>query len=297
MPPSPLRRYLSVQDQFDREIAAILREAAKEAERLAVRLGEAGIGRGVRSGQYRLAAHALRQEQARLWGHVTDATARGMRVSAAAAVEASLYVEEAMFQITGGVIPELMESLRRQGFSGVESLISRKELGISLSERVYSAKSLSNGQLFKQIDHSLALGESAKELAKRVRGFIDPNTPGGASYAAMRLGRTEINNAFHHTQRKHHEDSPWVTSQKWNLSGSHPKPDECNAYADDDHAELGAGIFLKNEVPGKPHPNCLCYITPVALDEEEFVQGFLDGKFDAHIDRKISTYSPEFGIC
>jgi hypothetical protein len=79
----------------------------------------------------------------------------------------------------------------------------------------------------------------------------------------MRLARTELNNAFHLSQIYSFYDRPYILGVKWNLSESHPRPDECNEYAQGDHVGMGSGVFRVQDTPAKPHPNCFCYLTPV----------------------------------
>lgn len=92
----------------------------------------------------------------------------------------------------------------------------------------------------------------------------------------MRLSRTEINNAFHE-QQKRAGDKPWVEGVKWNLSGSHPRPDTCNDYANQSNG-LGRGVFKTGDVPDKPHPQCLCYLTYETLSPEAFLDALGTGK-------------------
>jgi hypothetical protein len=167
----------------------------------------------------------------------------------------------------------------------VQSLISRKENGITLSDKVYRNKALSQGYVDRAINNGLLLGKSAAEIAKDVIGYIDPNVRGGASYAAMRLGRSEVLNAYHTTAINRYKANPWVEKVKWNLSGSHPRPDECNEYADSVHIKNGkAGEFFPEDIPAKPHPNCLCYIEPVVMDLDTFAKNFKSGKFDDYVE-------------
>jgi hypothetical protein len=73
---------------------------------------------------------------------------------------------------------------------------------------------------------------------------------------------------------------------RWNLSGSHPEPDECNEYAEQSHMPNGeAGLWLPEEVPLKPHPNCLCYVTPENVSRDQFIADFESGKYDTYVDK------------
>lgn len=117
--------------------------------------------------------------------------------------------------------------------------------------------------------------------------MIDPSTPGGVSYAAKRLGRTELNNAFHTTQQASAEVNPFVMALRWNLSLSHKKPDRCDELADGHSRGKTSGIYLPSDLPRKPHPQCLCYTTNEMMDEDEFLNlvsnpDYLDGLIDEY---------------
>ena len=147
-------------------------------------------------------------------------------------------------------------------------LSSRK----TLSDRVYDSALLQSGMLNKIIDTAILRGISWRDLARAVRSSINPRVPGGVSYAAKRLARTEINNAFHATSLQRYKESEIVDFVKWNLSNSHPEGDECDEYADNRVAEHDeAGLWPVDEVPEKPHPNCFCFITPLLPSPEEFL--------------------------
>jgi hypothetical protein len=72
---------------------------------------------------------------------------------------------------------------------------------------------------------------------------------------------------------------------KWHLSKSHPKADECDAYAKGGTKGMGEGIFRPQDIPRKPHPHCYCYVTPVVMDEDEFLDKLVGGQFDTYLDR------------
>jgi hypothetical protein len=38
-------------------------------------------------------------------------------------------------------------------------------------------------------------------------------------------------------------------------------------------------VFAKGDVPRKPHPQCLCFITPETVSEEEFFDKLLSGDY------------------
>lgn len=122
------------------------------------------------------------------------------------------------------------------------------------------------------VNRGLVSGWSAKELAKAVVPSISPNVPGGVSYAANRLARTEINNAYHASSWDRYMKSVIVEEVEWHTSSSHPENDVCDEYRD-------ASPFKKTQVPAKPHPNCYCYIVPRLPTEEEFLDKLFNGDY------------------
>lgn len=163
----------------------------------------------------------------------------------------------------------------RRTVNGLEAAIKRME-GTSykpLSNQVYDTTKLATGWVDDAINRALVSGWDAKRLAKEIVPSISPNVPGGVSYAANRLARTEINNAYHAASWDRMNRSIIVDQVDWNTSSSHPENDVCDEYRD-------ASPFDKNKVPAKPHPNCYCYITPRLPSEEDFINNLLAGKYD-----------------
>jgi hypothetical protein len=105
---------------------------------------------------------------------------------------------------------------------------------IPLSQQVYRTEKLASGWVDKVVNLGLGRGLTAREIAKEVKGSIRPDVQGGVAYAAMRLGRTEVNNSFHTAAIVSSADKPWVEGMHWHLSGSHPKKDICNLLAEED---------------------------------------------------------------
>lgn len=294
--PVPLYGLIGVAQGIDAAINEILIDAALDAvARINALSKRTGIGAQVRRAQYtQVRAELLKTAEGLYQGAgatlVTSAAAAG-----AAAAEAASTMDAAIFASFGQTLPAgLAAAHRAQAQNTINQYIARTANGIPLSSQVYKTKALSAGLIDQQINRSLLLGESWKELADRVKGSIEPGVRGGVAYAAKRLGRTEINNAFHTAQINAHMDEPWVTGYRWNLSRSHPKADECDEYAKETHYQGGQpGIYQKGETPRKPHPQCMCYITAESVDEDDFVQGFLNGNFDKHLDEKVYGLAPK----
>jgi hypothetical protein len=280
----------------DRELAALLLQAAESAERSILRVGGDNIGAQVRRAQLIEASSFLRQRSLLLWGKVDEAIRAGARRSAVAAADAMVDMDMLLVRHLGATAEPLTRAFRAQARAGVDSLLSRTTFSHTLSGRIYGQRRVTNGTIGRLINDALGRGASWQELARDVRRYISPRVPGGVSYSAKRLARTELNNAFHTTTVRMAEEEPWTTGMRWHLSGSHPRPDECNAYAESDHDDLGPGVFKVHNVPGKPHAQCLCYVTTVTIGEEEFQQAFLDGKYDRYLENTIRDYDPDFSL-
>jgi hypothetical protein len=137
---------------------------------------------------------------------------------------------------------------------------------------VYRNIDLLNKRIDRTIRAHIVTGQvNSKDLARSVKSFIDPNVRGGVSYAAMRLARSEINNAFHDRSTANAQDKPWVQSMKWNLSLSHTGKDACDLLAEGHSKGQSAGLYLPTEIPEKPHPQCLCYTTYELISESAMV--------------------------
>jgi hypothetical protein len=284
-----LTRYLEEQRVTDAVLRQQLQQASLDAEERVRRLaGREGIGARVRAAQLSVARIELAKiVDGSMAGPVTRAIEDGIKRSAETAGVSFFRILDVL-EGQLGKIPGLREGIIVQARRGAEHLISRGMNNIPLSRQVYRTGALAKDQLYRTINSMVASGSSWSELAAEARRFISPFTQGGVGYAAKRLARTELNNAFHTTQIRTTLKNPFVEGYKWQLSGSHPRPDLCNVYADHN----GTGIFSKANVPGKPHPNCLCFLLYVTPSVEEFQNRFLTGGYDKWLDEFIEENVP-----
>jgi hypothetical protein len=288
----PLISYLRIQADFETQMLAILQSASVSIDAELARLvTRSGVGAGIRLEQLAQTQAAIHRQTSQLFSRLGN-TLEASRADAAAAAVETMHPAK----LLGEVFPKadrdyMLRSAQATAKRGIELAEARMNLSqLPLSARVYETERLVDGTIDRIINDAITRGASAAELAKDVMGYIRPDTPGGVKYAAQRLGRTELNNAFHATQVQEAINSPWVTALKWNLSGSHPKPDECNTYA-----ERNGGLWKPEEVPAKPHPNCLCFTTPVTPEPDEFVQKYKAGQYDEVLDETypgLQTQSP-----
>lgn len=275
---SPLQLYLREEHAALTFIAADLSDAAADAQRRLHALSATdGIGATVRRAQLSSVRKNLLITQQTLWQAV------GRRIRAAspgvgkAAAEANRAMEEVLFRRAGLPVPEALVAAQ-QGYAQrtVLSYLARRTNHVPLSQQVYRSKALTNGWVDRTINRVILQGGSWKELADRVRGLIQPETPGGISYAAKRLARTELNNAFHTASVATSAQNPFTIGMTWHLSGSHPRVDRCDELARGHSAGRPAGVYDHAEVPGKPHPQCLCFVASVPMAEDDFFAAVLE---------------------
>jgi hypothetical protein len=100
-----------------------------------------------------------------------------------------------------------------------------------------------------------------------------------ARYQARVIARTETVEAFRDVYKETTARQPYVVGYRWQLSGSHPRPDECDVYASQDVDGLGPGGYLPGNIPSSPHPHDLC--SQVAIIDNQFFKRELAKKTGA----------------
>jgi hypothetical protein len=288
--PKPFQPYRRVQVEAEADLRRILEQTARAIQRR-IALLPVGIGGQVRAAQLRMTLTAIKKLQRSMWtGAVSPRVARGVTVAEDAAESAiETMTRVAYASLPDAVADELVRGLRASAESGLKSDAARRRR--ELSTLVYRQSALHEGKVEDLIREGLVSNLSAKELAQTVYKYVSPNTPGGSSYAAMRLARTEINNAFHERQLQGAK-RPGVTAVKWNLSGSHKVPDLCNVYANHN----GNGHWAVGNVPEKPHPQCFCYLTYITTPPGEFQKRLAAGSFDSEIARRTRENMARLGL-
>lgn len=284
----PLLANLKLQKGFDQEVVFMLRRADADIDKMLKRLARKhGVGTVVRREQLLLVKRELLRELSTVYTRLGLRLAAAQREAAAEAIKVMTSYEQVLLgsRLSAAEVATLRESAVLTAQASVASATNRMMLTrLPLSKRVYRSQALVSGQVDRLVSSSLARGLNWREFAKEAKQFISPNTKGGVDYAAKRLARTEINNAFHATSVLHAVESPFVETVQWHLSGSHPRPDECNRFAEVVNFKGGQpGEWKPGAVPGKPHPQCLCFTTPEVMAEEDFIKGFEAGKFDAYL--------------
>jgi hypothetical protein len=288
-----LDRYIKVQQSYDKDLFRILERAASDAEREIKRLQlKDGIGAATRAAQLTSARGSIGRLLAYLWKQVGDLTRAGRLDAQASAILQSFNWEEFLLS---KAIPEkdertaILEFLLDSADKNVDAMLARVfQIERTLSQRVFNSQSLSRKWVSDTINSALARGATANELASEVKDMIRPDTKGGVSFAAKRLARTEINNAYHAQAIDSARDKPWLTGMRWKLSETHRISDACNRYAEQDHG-VGSGVWPIGMVPAKPHPQCLCYVIPELPSVTEFNRNLSLGMYDSYFAEYFSA--------
>lgn len=185
-----------------------------------------------------------------LWTKTGSITQIKRADAAVAAIDNSLKIEYKTFP------KDLSKYLEKNARQGIDALEARLKMSsFTLSQKVNKSYAVQTGMIDRLLNVAIATQMSEEELADRLRQYINPSAPGGVSYAAKRLARTEISNAYHATMIQRAISSPAVSALRWILSGSHKIPDQCNDYA--------GQAFKPEKCPNKPHPLCMCTIEPI----------------------------------
>lgn len=258
-------------------LARLFLDAANDVgDMIAELMSSPRFGARTRAAQLKQVQANLKTISTQLWGTTDESIRQGIFHAADMAATQHLDLDAMMGMPVKGVAGYAENMYILSGRSA-EAVIARKNFGYTLSQRVTTNNSATISRISGIVDRGLAQGLGAKELAARVRGFISPDVPGGASYAANRLARTEIQNGYHDARVQQMKGRPWIEKVQWNLSGSHPRSDQCDSIKQD-------GPYEPKDVPRKPHPQCFCFVTPVLPEPDDFVRRLRRGDYDDWMD-------------
>lgn len=279
----------------DKATLALLQEAYREVNKTLKTLPttpDAAFGNLIYRAQLERVRKQILQHQADLFDKLGDVVSARRLRSASRAAKLSAASDAALLRLVGegAAGQRLYEGANITAQRTVETILARQGLSkVPLAERIYKTSAWMNKRLDRLITSTMAQGLNAKRFAKVARDWFSPSVPGGTRYAAMRLARTEINNAFHATSIDYARSKPWVSQMDWNLSKSHPKPDKCNIYAEESPWDV-------HLIPPKPHPQCMCYVTEVTPSEDDWIDRFVAGEFDDYLDEELAAADAKLGL-
>lgn len=286
---NPLQLYLRGERVAIKGIEEDLRDTMADVQRRINKLeSKHGIGSVVRRAQLAIIRRELRSVSRDVWRNIGKKIRGAGNAVADAAADAEAILQRILFRSVGKEESEaLVAAQRAYARRAVANYLARGQNGIGLSQRVYRTSQLADGYVDRAVNRVILQGGGWQEVAKAVKPMINPSTPGGVSYAAKRLARTELNNAFHITQKASAEINPFVIALRWNLSKSHTIPDKCDSLAKGHSKGKTTGLYTPGDLPMKPHPQCLCFTTNEMMPEEDFLNivsnpDYLDGLIDEY---------------
>lgn len=280
-----LKPFITVQQSNEKKIRSLLNQGAQDAFDQVFALSQSStFSAGVRTAQLRMVIQETQRVHKELFDELIPIIRNGQQDAAVSAVEGMSATDRKYLKAAlGAVDPSGYESgatqSARLGIANAISSISKSDY--KLSNSVYRTRRLANGWIKNKVTSQILRGGSAQEIAKEVRSSIRPDVPGGTGYAALRLGRTELNNAFHATAVDLSKDRPWVNGMDWHLSKTHKVAPSgiveiCEQYA--------ARQWDVENVPAKPHPQCRCFVTPRLIAYDVFIRQLTAGQYRSWID-------------
>lgn len=284
-----LKQYLKIQAEYDHKIHKVLIDASDDIDKQIIELDVFGakVSTQVRRAQLIGAQGVITNVLLELYKSVGSVVREGQQKAALEAmkdaIEWSDYVFDHLY-IPADKRKALKESLETTAQRNVGAMITRVlKTERPLSSRLYKSYRTSKVLIDRMVNSHLAKGSSADDLAKDIRELVRPTAPGGVSYVAKRLARTEIGNAFHAQNIAAAQEFPWIDTVTWNLSKTHAArssgPCRCELYSQQ-------RTFPSGEVPAKPHPNCLCYIVPVVPDLDFLLHNIQSGLYDNWVNQR-----------
>lgn len=178
--------------------------------------------------------------------------------------------------------------------------------GKSLSRRIWSLTAQLQGNIEETIAQGIAQHMSARELAKALNDYVNPDARSGTriDYNAQRLARTSINQAYWAANVEAAKKNPFCQAMHWGLSPSHYErqvarfgEDVCDTYAAHDEG-LGMGNWPIKKLP-MPHAMCLCHQYQVVPDLGKVASrlgNWLDGKGDAGLEAAFGAWREGQGL-
>lgn len=148
--------------------------------------------------------------------------------------------------------------------------------GMNLSQKLWVQSQALKKEMEQTISTAIERGQSAVVLSKRISKYLSdfPSMKADyaekygkavschdCQYASIRLARTEINMAYRKAEQTRWKQFDFILGYEIKLSKRHPAPDICDDLL---------GIYPKDFVFLGWHPNCMCYVVPIVMSDEEY---------------------------
>ena len=170
--------------------------------------------------------------------------------------------------------------------------------GIRLSDRVWQANQSWRMAVQSVVQDAVISGRPPVQVAREIEQYLKPGVnvpyktetakrlkvPKDTSMPAMRVARTEMQNAFHEGTITSHGSMPSYLGIRWHIaSGLGHEYDICDTYAQQ-------GFFPKGTEPSKPHPHCFCTAVPVHKDVDKVLDDLEEWLHDPSSHGDLENY-------
>lgn len=226
---------------------------------------------------------ALLERSQDLSQELLSATLRGVELSTGAAMAGARAVAAASLSsaFTAGQIGVMYQAVNERAVLAFST--RRRFDGLRVSDRVWRIGADYRSQMGKVLESAIARGADSRAVARELEEFLhpgisSPHSPAvrarlgissNVSHQGMRLARTEIANAYREGTVLGHRATPSYLGSRWEISGGHPFEDICDELAE---GEDGFGFYAAGNEPFAPHPNCMCVLSPVHKDPDQFLR-------------------------
>lgn len=172
----------------------------------------------------------------------------------------------------------------------------RTDRGMNLSQKLWVQSQGLKKELENTISTAIDKGQSAVVLSKRISQYLNdfPSlkkdygekfgkaiNSRDCQYASIRLARTEINMAYRKAEQLRWQQFDFILGYEVKLSKRHPAPDICDDLK---------GKYPKDFVFLGWHPNCMCYVVPIIMSDEQYYGSETDKK-EGMIERTPKVFN------
>jgi hypothetical protein len=169
-----------------------------------------------------------------------------------------------------GYLEDIEKAFKDGDIKGLKSSIRKANRRIKLFT---NEKGITRSNLKKAYSDVVKAAEKgdAALLEKKINIAIKKK----AINNSQRTARTELSRAYFDAEMRRMHDDPDIIAYRSVLSPSHPRPDQCNYYAEVDAAGMGPGVWPKTISLGFPyHSRCICMLEDVVRKRGETVGRF-----------------------
>ena len=318
------------QAEYERQIDAIYRAAAKEAAALGVSIKNFNTDKLFSFSDYPTTRKKIEKLLNGLQSDITTAIINGIRSEWTLANNKN---NELARQVFGDNVGKLTKEQERRYFStnsaARDAFITRKTDGLGLSDRVWKYTEQFKEEIELGLDIGIRNGRSADELSRDLRNYLQhPDKlfrrvrnehgqlvlsqrakayhPGRGVYRssyknARRLAETETNIAYRTADYERWQQFDFVVGIRVVMSGNHPIKDICDELSANSGstANSGRGCYPKDFKFTGWHPLCRCHVETILKTPDELMadnKRIIDGEepLDSESVNKVNRVPKEF---